>query len=238
MLTLPEELILLAIDDEGKVGRSSMTKETLTYALTASIIMELVMAGRLELERPVKKFLVLHIPHGKVTVIDPTPTGDEILDDALDRIRSHGKIKGPYHWIDKLGPVTVAKDSPLIDWSGKGSRFLARLASQGIIYKKEHKTLGIISSPRFKIMDQEARQQVEDRLRGALAQAAHPDRRTAALLAFANDCRLLNEIFPDREQLRQAREAAIRIQKSDDEVDFLAGEVMKVRAAHEATVNM
>lgn len=82
MLTLAEELILLAIDEEqGTVGCSSMTKKTITYALTGAII---------------------------------------------------------------KGPVTVGRDSPLIDWSGKGSRFLA---SQGIIYKKEHKTLGIISSP-------------------------------------------------------------------------------------------
>ncbi|MHB9112392.1 MAG: GOLPH3/VPS74 family protein [Thermoleophilia bacterium] len=238
MLTLPEELILLAIDEEGTVGHSSETKETITYALTGAIIMELVMAGRLKVERPVRKFLVLHIPHGKVTVIDPSPTGDEILDDALVRIRTSGRIKGPYYWIDKLGPVIVAKDSSLIDWSGKGSRFLARLAFQGIVYKKEHKTLGIISSPRFKIMDQEARRQVEDHLRQALAHATQPDQRTAALVAFASDCRLLKEIFTDKAQLRQAREAAGRIQKADDEVDFLAGEVMKVRAAHEATVTM
>ncbi|MBI5869340.1 MAG: GPP34 family phosphoprotein [Actinobacteria bacterium] len=238
MLTLPEELILLAIDEEGTVGRSSSTKETITYALTAAIIMELVMAGRLKVERPVKKFLVLHIPHGKLTVIDPSPTGDEILDDALVRIRTHSKVKGPYYWIDKLGPVTVAKDSPTIDWSGKGSRFLARLASQGIVYKKEHKTLGIISSPRYRIMDQEARRQVEERLRQALTLAVPPDRRTAALVALASDCRLLSEIIPEKAQLRQAREAAGRIQKSDDEIDFLAGEVMKVRAAKDTTVYM
>lgn len=238
MLTLPEELILLAIDEEGTVGRSSLTRETITYALAGAIIIELVIAGRLKVERPVRKFLVLHIPHGKLTVLDPSPTGDEILDDALVRIRTSGKIKGPYYWIDKLGPVTVARDSPRIDWSGKGSRFLARLASQGIVDKREHKTLGIISSPRFKIMDLEARRQVEECLKKALAQSAQPDQRTAALVAFANDCRLLNEIFTDKAQLSQAREAASRIQKADDEVDFLASEVMKVRAAHKATVNM
>jgi len=234
MLTLPEELILLALDEEkGTVGSSSTTRTTITYGLTTAIIMELVLAGRVSVERPERKFLVLRPPHGKIVVTDPTLTGDEILDDALMRIQKLGKVKGPFYWIDKLGKVTVARDAPQIDWSGKGSRFLERLTMQGLIYRKEHKTLGVFESPRFHCLDVETRQQLKDRLDRSLFTEPASERRQVMLIGLARACHLLDSLYPDYKRRREALSRAREIQKTDDGTDFLVGEISKVRAAHD-----
>ncbi|MHB9053168.1 MAG: GOLPH3/VPS74 family protein [Thermoleophilia bacterium] len=235
MFTLPEELILLALDDEkGTVGRSSTTKERMIYALTTAILMELLLANRIKVEKPERKFLILRAPHGKVTVTDPTLTGDEIADDALMRIQKHEKVKGAFYWIDKLGPVTVASDSTMIDWSGKGSRFLSRLAAQGIILRKEHRTLGVISSPRFKLMDPAVKRQLCEQIDQSLFQEAQPGRRQVMLIALVRACQILDGYYPDRSRRHLARHRAADLQKADDETDFLIGELFKVRAAHDS----
>ena len=237
MTTLPEELIILALDvEKGTVGRSSTTKEIITYALTAGILMELMLAERIRVEKPPKKFFTFKTPHGTVTVTDPTLTGDEILDDALTRIQSRGKIKGAFYWIDKLGPVTAARDSSLIDWSGKGSRFLARLAQQGVVIKKEHHTLGVISTPRFKLMDPSLRQELHERLDLSLAPGALPERRQVMLAALVRVCRLFGDLYPDGKRRHEAQDRAAALQQADIEVDFLCGEIQKVKASHDTAV--
>ncbi len=237
MRSLPEDLLLVALDKEkGTVGSSSETKAVITYALTAAIIMELMLAGRVRVEEPVKKFLTLKIPHGKIVVLDPAPTGDEILDDALARIRDHGKVKGPFYWIDKLGPVTASKDSALIDWSGKGSRFLARLAAAGILYKQEHRTLGLVSTPRFRLMDADARNEAEERVKKVLLEESTPSRRDVMLVALVRVSGVMGELFPERERLRQAREREAILREADSLVAFLVREIKKVRTSHDAVV--
>ncbi|MCL4473614.1 MAG: GPP34 family phosphoprotein [Actinobacteria bacterium] len=234
MFTMPEELILLALDDEkGTAGSSATTKERITYGLTTAIIMELLLAARIKVKRPPHKFLVIRFPHGKITVADPTLTGDEIADDALKRIQQHEKVKGPFYWIDKLGPVTVAEHSGLIDWSSKGSRFLSRLATQGVILKMEHKTMGLISSPRFKLMDPTVRQQLRERIDQSLFQQAQADRRQVMLISLLRACQVLDCLYPDRNRRHRARDRASELQRSDDQTDFLIGELHKVRAAHD-----
>lgn len=237
MTTLPEELILLALNEEkGTVGASAITKETITFAVCAAMILELITAGRVELRLPEKKFFMLKIDRGSLKVIDPAPTGDDILDDALKYIRVSGKNKGPYYWIDKLGRFTVSKDAGIIDYSGKCSRYLARLAGQGMIHKTEHRSLGVISSPRYKLMDPTVRLQLQQRITHALFEPLQPRQRTAMLICMARISRLLEEMFPQKQQLHEARENATRIQHGDPVVDFLAGEVIKVRSAHDTVV--
>src|SRR4051794_36111020 len=71
--SLPEELLLLALHDEkGSVIPAAAS--VLDGALVGAILMELGLQGRLRED-----------VDGALQV-DPTPTGDEILDEALQRI--------------------------------------------------------------------------------------------------------------------------------------------------------
>lgn len=55
------------------------------------------------------------------------------------------------------------------------------------------------------------------------------------LISLARISRLL-EVFPQKKQLHEARENATRVQRGNPVVDFLTGEVLKVRSAHDTVV--
>lgn len=55
------------------------------------------------------------------------------------------------------------------------------------------------------------------------------------LISLARISRLL-EAFPQKKQLHEARENATRVQRGNPVVDFLTGEVLKVRSAHDTVV--
>lgn len=56
------------------------------------------------------------------------------------------------------------------------------------------------------------------------------------LILLARISRLLEEMFPQKKQLHEACENATRVQRGDPVVDFLTGEVLKVRSAHDTVV--
>src|SRR5690349_13601310 len=124
MLSLPEELLLLAIDDTtGKV--SSPVPNALNYGLAGGVLMDLLIAGRLDLADE------------KLVLTDTTPTGDAILDDAALEIGRNRKAGDARYWIDKLGRDHLQK------------MVLERLVERQILRKEEHRIVWIIPVDRY-----------------------------------------------------------------------------------------
>ena len=157
MLSLPEKLVLLAlVDDEGKVGRTSRTRDIISYGLSGSIIMELILAGRVKVELPKELFLKVTKDNGKLKLVDSSATGDEVMDEAMSKIGGAGKEKSPFHWIKKLLALNVNNNAPTFGTSFHGSRFLEQLVEKGVLYKKKHRTLGYVT-PRYPPQDEAAK---------------------------------------------------------------------------------
>lgn len=122
-MLIAEDLLLLLTDDA--TGKPVVDSQRLPLALAGAVLVELVLAGRVSV-----------VDGGswgsgpRVAVLDPTPTGDRILDEALARAQGRRQPVGAQ---SLLG--TLAKGLP------DGLR--GRLAERGILRLEEDRVLGM-----------------------------------------------------------------------------------------------
>src|SRR5690606_41854702 len=82
--TLPEELLLLALDP---TTGTTAPPQSLDLGLAGAQLVELALAGRIA-------------PDGdRIDVVVPPPTGDPTLDSALELLRRRGAPVRAVHWI-------------------------------------------------------------------------------------------------------------------------------------------
>jgi len=142
MLSLAEELLLLALHDEK--GTAVVSAGTaLPYGLGGALVMELTLQGRLELRGE------------NLVVTDPTPAEDGLLNDALKRIGEAKRERGPKYWVGTLGHRIQ---------NLKG-RLLKELVQKGILRKEQRKILWIFPADRFPTTDAKPESEVRDRIR-------------------------------------------------------------------------
>jgi Golgi phosphoprotein 3 len=192
MLNLPEELFLLSIsDDKGTVHSSA--KDILGYGLAGALLADLALEGKLVLDE--KKRLV---------VLDATPTGDSILDEALERIQDSPKKKNAQYWVDAL--------------SGKIKKFQKRMAEKlvekGIVAVEERRLLWIIPYEAYPQQDASAKYWIKQSLRTLVLAGEKPEAHTLALLSLVKACRLLDFIFT-RDERKAARKYIDQLLKSE-----------------------
>ncbi|KAK9510424.1 hypothetical protein O3M35_005215 [Rhynocoris fuscipes] len=97
-LTLMEEILLLGLKE--KEGYTSFWNDCISSGLRASILIELSLCGRIELEKAgMKKRSLLN---RKVIVKNDKPTGDVLLDEALKHIKYTKPLENVQNWIDYL----------------------------------------------------------------------------------------------------------------------------------------
>src|SRR5215204_6273172 len=179
---LPEELLLLALHDEkGSVIPAAAS--VLNGALIGAVLMELGLQGRLREDTD------------GALLADPTPTGDEILDQALERVADADRPRMPSYWVGRLaGRMPRLKD-----------RLLEGLVSRGVLERRERRILWVFPSRSFPLADAAAEQQVRDRIRAVILEDQVPDARTAALIGLVRACNLIDEVFAPHERTRAYR---------------------------------
>ncbi|MEU7903752.1 GPP34 family phosphoprotein [Actinoplanes sp. NPDC049118] len=216
-MNLAEELALLAYGDDGVADIDSVH---LDNGLGGSLLLELALAGRVDVEDK------------KVVVRDPAPTGDQLVDRALDRLVSDGRPRRPSHWVAKF-----AKDTrgPTLD----------RLVAEGVLTREQDRVLLVFPRTRYPAPDgvepapeTDARQ----RLAAAVSEAGPVEPRTAALCALVAATGLDRKIFRDldrklvKARLKEISEgawAAAAVKKTIEEIQ--AAVVVAVVAATSAT---
>jgi Golgi phosphoprotein 3 len=118
MLTIGEQLLLLALHDEkGTVVFSAST--ALPYGLAGTTLLDLYFGNRID------------IIERQVHVIDDAPTGDEILDEMLQLIQSSCKTTDLKHWISRI-------NDRVKDLKGRLADSLMR---KGVLEREEHRLL-------------------------------------------------------------------------------------------------
>jgi hypothetical protein len=175
MLTLAEELVLLATREDGSVDVSAW--DSLDNGIGGARLLELALAGRVALE------------DGKIVVADATPTGDELADEALAAIEASEKPRSAKHWVGRLAKGGVRK------------RVLARLDERGVLAAERSKFLGLVPRTRHVEVDPGPELEVRRRVRAAvLGEEPAPDARTVALASLVKACSLVGAVFERRER--------------------------------------
>jgi hypothetical protein len=168
MATLAEDLYLLASD---ATGRFWIDTTYLDLGLGGALLLDLVLQDRVALV------------DSHVAVIDPTPTGDPLLDSALADLAAEARAHGPEHWIRHLA---------------RGARHAVqdRLVEAGVLRRDEHKVLGIIPVHRTHETDGRLHHELVDHLHDAVVLGHQPAHETAALASLALAVGLERHLFP------------------------------------------
>ena len=199
MLTFAEEIFLLALDDRQGALRP-MPVLALDYALAGAVITELALQNRVDTDVTT------------LTVVNPAPTGDPLLDDALAELTAAGTRQKLHYWLEHL--------------SGEARQIqamvLKQLVDRGILKCEDRRILWVFHSRRYPLLDNREIKEVRLRLRELILSQDIPDPRDAVLISLADACCLLGPLFTREERdLCQPRIAALA------KLDLVGQEVAK-----------
>jgi hypothetical protein len=170
MSTLPQELALLAYD--GTTGRDR-TGGYLDLGLAGAVLFELALAGRLDVDGK------------RIRVLDPTPTGDPVVDARLAAIAAD-KPRSPHAVVDRTAKRLTqdVRDG---------------LVAGGALRHERGKALGLFPVNRY-LPRPGAADEARTRLASAVRTGRSFDARTDALLTLVAASGLAKAVFPDRER--------------------------------------
>ncbi|MCF7919412.1 MAG: GPP34 family phosphoprotein [Candidatus Cloacimonetes bacterium] len=176
-LTLAEEFLLLALDDEKGVV-CNQPFMGLEFGLAGAVLMELSLMGKIKATPEM------------VEMIDENPCADEIFDDALAMIKEQREAESARYWVWKLGiHIQEIKDY-----------FLKRLVEKGILEKKEKNILWILHRKCYPLVNEQVEDDVKERIRAAVFSREAPSERDVVLISLIKSCNLTELVFGNSEQ--------------------------------------
>lgn len=191
-ILLAEDLLLLVTDEAS--GRLCVPAAQVDARLGGANLLQLALIGKVDLtgEHDTGK-------PGRIIVHHPAPTGDPVLDAALQVI------------IARQGSEPSALIGPL----GKNLRegLYARLASAGVIRAAQGRILGLFPAHRWPAQDPRHGAAVRQQLIQALVQQGTPDGRTGALIAVLHALRCEHKIINPGEYGLSRRELSSRAEQ-------------------------
>ena len=174
MLTFTEELLLLLEDEAG--AHLSARQPALECALAGAVLLDLAFAGRIDTDLEA------------LVVIDPAPTGDAMLDRVLSKIVARADTTDTQTWVREL----AAGEAGTIR-----EQALAGLVERGLLEKHQGRLPWALGLVRYATLDDGAGRDIRVRI-GAALNDDIPDPRDVALVALADACQLLPDLFPER----------------------------------------
>ena len=191
MLTLPEEVILLVLDDESG-SLLPIPQRTLDSALAAGALMELSLRERVDSDLD------------SLWIVDSTPIGEPYLDRLLEWLAESEVQQDAEAWIQRM-----SEESGAIQEAA-----LARLVERGVLREEEKRFLWMFESRRYPIIDGKEEREVKLRIMGVLFSEEIPDPRDVALISLVDACRLFEELLGARE-LARVRDRIAVVRKLD-----------------------
>ncbi len=160
-LTMPEELLLLMLDDDtGRLyDRAAPAGD---YALVGAMLAELALEERIDTDPP------------RLRVKNPAPVGDDILDGVLARISAEAEPKDSRWWVETLvQDVEEFRDA-----------YFARLVKRGILTSEEGRFLWIFSERRYPVVSDKEEREVKARLMTVIFEDGPPEPRDSLLIGL------------------------------------------------------
>jgi len=199
-LSIAEEFLLLSLDDEKGVV-CNQPFMGLEFGLAGAVLMELALMNRLQVD------------HQKLVVLDDTPTGNQIFDDALAMIGCQQDDEDAKYWVWKLGiHIQEIKDY-----------FIGHLIELGILEKKEQNILWIYRRKCYPMLDDKVEREDKERIRRIVLNSEEPGLRDIVLISLMRSSNLTSEIFSREEQ-----------EKESERIESIAQKNLIGRAVYEA----
>lgn len=189
-MLIAEKLFLLLRRDDGK-AESAFSQNG--YGLAAAVITDLILAERVT---------VTDEKNPKVRVLSDQPTGDPVLDPALDRIKAREGRR-----LSAL--VTDGKMNP-------EERVALALAASGVLEVEEKRALGFIPA-KYPVRNPAPEQEVRDRLRTVLA-GGTPSEHDGPLLAILQGVGLAARVLEEEKGTLTKKQLQERINDVSEEV--------------------
>lgn len=192
-LTLPEEVLLLALRDVGTVGGFYTG-----YALGGAVLAELMLRKQMRVEGSGRK--------ERVRLINDDSAGDSLLDECRARIRDARRLRAPSAWV-----ASLAGAKKLVP------RVAESLRRRGILRIKETRVLWVFPRRLYLEMEMRPKREVVERLRATIFGSdgnPEPNPRTTALLALADGANLLRPLF-GRKPVRGRRHHVKQLVRND-----------------------
>jgi hypothetical protein len=178
-MSLAEEFLLLAYADDGTPLTDGMH---LDNGLGGAVLLDLAMASRID------------VVDKRVVVLNAAPTGEPLVDQALERIgrASDDKPRKPGYWVSKFAQDTRP-------------RVLEKLVADRVLTMEKDRVLGVFPRTRYPAaqgtepaVETDARQ----RMRVAVLGDGTVEPRTAALCALVAATELDRKVFADLDRKR------------------------------------
>ena len=168
-MRFPEELLLLLhVDESGYFLPIPPWK--MSFALAGGVLMELSLENRIDSDLD------------SIMLTDPTPTGDEMLDPALDEIARSEKVHSPEYWVERI----AQRGEEIIDMA------IDRLVAKGIFesddggyWSLSHR---VTRTGRYPLMDGWAGEEIKGRIFRVLFDDEIPEPRDVAIIGLVHYC--------------------------------------------------
>jgi golgi phosphoprotein 3 len=175
VLGFVEEIVLLQIDDR-QGSFVDLPQSAADVVIAGAALMELALANRIDSDLD------------RLAVVDPTPTGDDILDDVVARLSA----------ADDALTSAAAIALVTLDARKFQERALQRLVAKGVLRQAEGRWLWVFHTRRYPVIDDREQREVKTRLRQILLTDEIPDPRDVVLICLIDACGLLGLVLtPD-----------------------------------------
>lgn len=173
MLSLSEELLLLAVHDEkGSVILS--TTALLPYGIASTILLDLKYHKKIE------------FVDEKLNLLSFSPTGVDFLDDMLIIIKNEEKSHKIRWWIRKLAN----------SYSSVRKMIFNHLVEAGILQRESHNFLFMVDFFRYPTLNPVPELETRDKIHKSVLMGIAPDEKLSALISLMYFCGLVKEVFP------------------------------------------
>jgi Golgi phosphoprotein 3 (GPP34) len=192
MRTLPQRLLLISLDEDGKPRDP---RSSLANGLAGAALMDLVLAGRLGQE------------DGRLVACGGESAGDELLDFVLAEIRGQQRPRKLKWWVNRLGSGGWGR-APV------RRRLIEQLTRAGVLRQGEERVLGLVPVTRHPPSDPALAERKRAAVREVLVAGREPDAALVALVALVRVCGLVDACV-DKLERRAARQRAKQLSEGD-----------------------
>lgn len=213
-MKLYEGLMLLALNDEKGTNEGHYIE----YTAAAAILAELLLSQRISVNKDNKD---------KVEVLDAAPTGDAVMDEALQKIAGKKKPDTLKNWVMAIGTIKNLKH-----------KIAQQLVDDGIIKADERKILWIFTQKIYPEVNPQPEEQLKRELRRlVLDKPLEIDPKYTLMLALAKSAYLLNQVF-SKDELKQHKKRIEQVSKGEELGQITAEVIEGVQAAIMVAVMM
>jgi hypothetical protein len=177
-LTLAEELLLVALDDE-RGSLLPLPPFAMEVACAAALIMDLTLLGRIDTDAE------------RLMVISSTPTGQPLLDEVLAQVSAEGPVRSTAGWLNSLATGVELRD-----------RIIEALVQRGVLQSVEKRLLWVFKTRVYPPTSGLEEREVKSRVMALLYSDEIPEPRDALLIGLLRATKLLDQLLSRSERHR------------------------------------